>query len=294
MSLFDVFLKVNASFRCPVCGNTDRCLVSKDHPTEPSRGLCVRKQSDDRWGQAGWLWRRGSSDPAPPLDRRCYPGLPPDFDPATCDRFFNLAQYCDLYLNKDAKHHIGHVLGISGYILNRLGMGWSPEHGALTFPMQVLHDYIVGIRLRTLDGIESAIKGSSDGLFIPKGLYFPNQRILICQGVFNTAAVVEMDYYAVGLPSYPAATTALIAYVSNHAPTSLVIMANNDGDAEGAEQLAAKLVPHCPDIRIVRPPARFRDVLEWKRDGAEYPHIEEAIEAADPQRLTNPDHQTTS
>jgi hypothetical protein len=55
MSLLDDFARVSRSRPCPICNHRDWCLVSRDNEADPSRVICARVESRQRFGRAGWL-----------------------------------------------------------------------------------------------------------------------------------------------------------------------------------------------------------------------------------------------
>ena len=141
---------------------------------------------------------------------------------------------------------------------------------------------IIGFRLRTRDGMKSAVNGSRNGLFIPAEIE-PAGGLLICEGPTDAAAGLDLGFSAIGRPSCRGALSLLSDYVRLHHPHEVIIF--GDGDApgrQGAMQLAERLLQYCRVVRVVLPPGGVKDLREWKRMGATRSDLRAAIVSAQP------------
>ncbi|MCC7388527.1 MAG: hypothetical protein IT431_07130 [Phycisphaerales bacterium] len=269
MTLLSSFRRLRRGEPCPVCEHLEWCLVSRDEP--PSRALCKRVESKRRWKDAGWLHilrEKGYSRPRArslviPLRGavRDFGGLATGYSAAA--RPAALARLAD---------HLG-VLPLS---LERLGVGWDGRNWS--FPMSDASGQVRGIRLRTPSGGKLAVRGSLEGLFIPSGLG-DHDRLLVCEGLTDTAAALTLGFDAIGLPSAGAGFRLVVAYAQARRPAAVVVVADNDDPGRrSASGLAATLACSCRDVRVVEPWAK--DLREWLRAGATVADVNEAIARA--------------
>jgi DNA primase len=129
--------------------------------------------------------------------------------------------------------------------------------------------------MRGKDGRKWAIKGSKQGLFIPRGL--DNRKVMfICEGPTDTAAMLDLGFNAVGRPSCMGATDLICELVAGHG--AVAIMADRDGPGmDGAERLAHSLRSIVGRVFVMSPPEGYKDVRAWycggelrKEDALEY------------------------
>jgi hypothetical protein len=184
------------------------------------------------------------------------------------------------------------ALGVTVQSLHSLRVGWSAEHRATTWPMTDAAGAVRGIRLRGTDGRKWSVRGGREGLFIPEGLH-SDQLIVICEGATDAAALVDLDFYAVGRPSCSGGVGLLVELIQCDQPHNVAIIADADVPGQrGARGLAARLCGYVPGgIRIVTPPKGAKDARDWSRLlGSSWEHrrleIQENIEAAPVMTLT--------
>lgn len=263
---------------CPVCGKPDWCLFAgpADFPTAV---ICPRTESDDRRGDAGWLhrlrddewdyrWRRTVRAP-----------------PSVQGDFGDLARQFNEQMSHFAMKELAETLGLTRESLRRLEVGWSGERQAWTFPMSNANGDVVGIRLRLRSGRKLSIKGSREGLFLPGDLK-PNERLLICEGPTDTAAMMDLGFQVVGRPNCNGGVKFVCELVKRLETEAVVCVADSDEPGQrGAERLVSSLMIHCPDVRIVSPPDGVKDARAWKAAGATMDDIAEAIESAAVRKL---------
>jgi hypothetical protein len=275
------FRRVGRGFPCPVCGRTDWCLLSADD----TAAICARSESARRCGDAGWLHR---------LQER--PWKPEQWRtrriPLTAVRGSpDLARLAAQY--REAVDHVRLLqfavgLGLSVPGLCLLGVGWSPEHRAWTFPMTDPEGNVLGIRLRRLSGVKFAVRGGKEGLFIPRDL--PGSCadvLLVCEGPTDTAALLDLGYpCGVGRPSCTGGVKLLVALTLTRKPAEVVIVADRDEPGRrGADNLASVLVGYTPAVRVIAPPTGIKDARAWLQAGASRGDVEQVIEAAPVRRL---------
>lgn len=165
-------------------------------------------------------------------------------------------------------------LGVSEWTMGALMLGWSEEHGAYTFPMRDGDGTIIGIRTRYRNGEKRAIRGSQNGLFIPRGE--PNGELWICEGPTDCAALLTVGFYAIGRPSNTAGHDQLVRYCQRHPKCrDVVILADRDAKPVteqatmmAARELAASLKKLGKRVKMIRPRRGIKDVREWINRGA--------------------------
>ena len=148
------------------------------------------------------------------------------------------------------------LLGLPIEPLQRLGVGWSPEHRATSWPMRDAAGDVIGVRLRCPKTAKKwAVKGSRAGLIYPADLLEVErpERLLICEGPTDAAALLSIGFPVVGVPSAGGGRDLLVALCRRWLPAEVVIVADADGPGLlGAERLADALMIVAP-VRIVSP-----------------------------------------
>jgi phage/plasmid primase-like uncharacterized protein len=124
--------------------------------------------------------------------------------PSTTDtvNYAGLASIFRRSYNPNRLDRFAAELGVSMNSLLRLSVGWSEDHDAWTFPMRNANGKVVGIRLRRPDGRKVSVTGGHEGLFIPRGRdLYPGEPLLIAEGPTDTAALLDLNFMAIGRPS---------------------------------------------------------------------------------------------
>ena len=177
-NLWPKFTKQNP---CPACQRWDWTCRMGD-----KLFICMRASSNRPAKDGGWYHSIGDK-PKPYLPVR-----------KSAPRLID----ADKIIAKSEKHELEALaieLGVSLDSLNALEVGWNSEHQAWAVPMRDGANKIIGIHLRKDDGSKLAIKGSQNGLFIAQkdlvGIPF------IVEGMSNTAALLDMGFWACGRPS---------------------------------------------------------------------------------------------
>ncbi|MDZ4851261.1 MAG: primase-helicase zinc-binding domain-containing protein [Pirellulaceae bacterium] len=167
--------------------------------------------------------------------------------------------------------------------LTRLGVGWSIEHKATTWPMRDDVGGVIGVRLRCPTTARKwALMGSRAGLIYSDDLLSIEslKRLLICEGPSDAAALMSIGFDVVGVPSSGCGGELLDGLCRRMRPAEIVLMADGDDvGIKGMRRLADVLMIVAP-VRIVSPPAGVKDVRAWVVSGADRSVIESAIDAA--------------
>lgn len=224
--LLDDFRRVTKACPCPICEHHDWCLVSRDDP--PSRVICSRTDSKQRWGDAGWLHvLRDDGRPRPRTRSIVIP-----IRAAASDFGGLAAEYRDR-ARPDAVARIAAHLGVSPISLERLGIGWDGRNW--TFPMSEAGGTVLGIRLRTQSGRKFAVKGGKQGLFIPTDLTGVGP-LLVTEGPTDTAAALDLGFDAIGRPSCRGGTRLITELVMRRKTDRVVIVADADVAGRGGRR----------------------------------------------------------
>lgn len=251
------YARVSRARPCPVCGKPDWCMLARDG----SHAICSRVSVGGVFcGEPGWRHTMTNAQPTThPATMREKARLDASGYAVAFERALTPAQA--LACSSD--------LGVSVDSLRRLRMGWCEEHDAPTFPMWE-RGQIVGIRIRKPDGFKFAIRDSSNGFFIPRGLTLFD-TLLIVEGPTDTAAALDMGFDAIGKPNASACTDELIRLLCERRPDLTVFMGENDTpDASGKVAGIDGPMKQCERARnaglravFVLPP-RGKDLREWK------------------------------
>jgi hypothetical protein len=279
-----IWQRVSKRRPCPVCEKPDWCLFAGD-PDNPDAAICARIESPRQCGEAGWLHRLRDDEPAwSPWTRTIRVAVKQMIEGD--GDLGRLARNCAAVMRPADLDRLAVSLGVSPGSLRRLGVGWSARHRAWTFPMRDCAGGVLGIRLRRPDGRKLSVRGGHEGLFIPEGID-AHGLLLVCEGPTDTAALLDLGFFAVGRPSCTGGVALLVERVRCGRPSGVAIVA--DGDApgrRGAESLAAVLVAYAASVRIIAPPAGTKDAREWRRRGATRDDLQAVIDAAAVRRLS--------
>jgi len=246
----------------------------------PTAAICARIESPKCVGTkgAGWLHRLRDDDWRRKLRTRRF-SIDTPAEPAI--NFDALAVECESALGPHRRGLLVKELGVSVESLSRLQVGWSEQHRSYTCPRRDADGKTCGIRLRCIDGSKWAMKGSRQGLFLPR--HSPlGHTLVVCEGPTDTAALLMLCFDAVGRPSCTGGVELLIELLLRHQPHDVAIVADADTPGQhGARDLASRLVGYVPGgVRVVTPPVGVKDAREWMQQRADRLDILNAIEAA--------------
>lgn len=254
---------------------TDWTRVTKDHPCQvcwkndwcgytDTAACCMRISSIHPAHNGGWIHRLSDPIPhptriEPPKDhliRPCFESTWRNW--RTCTE--------PVQIDNLARH-----LGVSTQSLDDIGTAWAWPHSSWAFPMHDGAGKIEGIRLRDSAGHKFAVKGSKQGIFMPKTWPTSPDVALICEGPTDTAAALTLGFLALGRPSCVGCEQEISAAIKLMGIRRVVVVADNDPikanglrpGIEGARKLAAGLrVPN----KTILPPGK--DLREWVKQGA--------------------------
>ena len=266
--------RVSSRSPCPVCGKPDWCGVTAD----ASAACCMRIESAKRLRNGGWLHRQRKRAP---WEREIPARFVVRVHPSRRDMRELAGRYEHAPLRADVER-LAHKLGVSVDSLRRLHIGWDGE--AWTFPMNDGSGNVIGIRRRLPNGRKLSVRGGREGLFVPEGLAGAG-LLLVCEGPTDTAALLTLDFPAVGRPSCHGGVQLLCKFCRGR---GVVVFADGDDPGRvGARILAQALRLYCPVVRVIRPPDDgLKDAREWLRQGATHADVERVIAASEPLQLT--------
>lgn len=268
------YARVTRRQPCPVCGKPDWCLLARDG----SHAVCSRVSVGGVFcGEPGWRHMLGNLTPTTrPVTMREKARIDAGGYAIAFERAITTEQLTQTAID----------LGVSVESLHRLRMGWCTEHDAPTFPMWE-RGQIVGIRIRKPDGSKFAIKDSTNGFFIPRGLAGVGLLVIV-EGPTDTAAALDMGLDAIGKPNASACTDELVRMLVERSPETVVFMGENDApDAMGKVAGIDGPMKQCERARraglnavFVLPP-KGKDLREWStRHGGTQDAIEQIVRNA--------------
>lgn len=264
---------------CVICGHDMWCVLIVDGLDRVVGAICPRVEQGAvrRCGEAGYLFWLGDRAAAPPnrLVARLAPPPPLRADQAELAATFRAAAHPGEFARS---------LGVSAEALHELGIGWCERSRAWSFPMYGPDRRVVGIRLRS-PWRKFAVTGSRQGLFLSAG-FDPAGPLWVCEGESDTAAVLTAKLPAVGRPGCTGGAALLVALVRRHRIPAVVIVSDRDEHERGqsgARDLAGRLAPFCPDVRLLVPP--LKDAREWLKAVATRQDFLDSAGAARPWQL---------
>jgi hypothetical protein len=275
------WLRVSRSRPCAICERPDWCLIA----TDGGAAICARIESQRRIGEAGWLHRLrdGPWRPNRHFVRSVTVG---SATPAHPD-LSAMAAACRSELRPDGLQQLASDLGLSPASLTQLGIGWSSQFRAWTFPMVDAGSNVLGIRLRRPNGFKFSVPGCKDGLFIPKESETDDSPLLIAEGATDVAALWDMGFRALaGRPSCTGGIKLLCELVRRRRRPEVVIIADGDTPGQrGAENLASVVMAYSPGVKVITPPDGIKDARTWLQLGWTRQDVQQAIEKAPVGRL---------
>ena len=203
--------------------------------------------------------------------------------------FAHFASYCHRVMKYGWWSRLEDSLGIPSAGLIRLGVGWSAEHNATTWPMSDESNMVVGVRLRSMrTGRKWSVPGGKAGFFLPKDLSKGMDRLFVTEGATDTAAFLSLGFDCIGRPSCNGAVSIATSIVKRLRPKEVVIVADadiNGAGQRGADSLALALTPVCPRVRIIYPQDEINDARQWVCEGATAEDVMKIVRAAEVRSL---------
>lgn len=261
------FIRVSPRRPCPICGKKKWCTLSADGKV----AYCMNTPNDHPCRNGSFAHRldKPLEIKEPPKAEREYKIHPHEW----ILRVEELKEKCT-----DARcKSLANLLGVSTDSLRQMEVGWIAE-GKYAFPMRDGLLQIVGVRIRQNDGKKYCIRGSQNGLFIPRKV-LPTQStpLLICEGPTDCAAALDIGLDAIGRPSCSGGVEMLKRFLRPKA-RDIIIMADNDKPhirpdgtkwypgQDGAIILANALQGTARSVCIIKPP-KHKDLRQWLQGG---------------------------
>jgi 5S rRNA maturation endonuclease (ribonuclease M5) len=278
--------RVTARRPCPICDKPDWCTISDDG----TLACCMRAKSDHVAGNGGYIHPLTSSVSvryaAPSTDTN----ISPDCDvEALLHRYAEDVEWYQVVL-------LGRQLGVSPQSLESIGVGWSDEHQAYTFPMFSHQNVPIGIRLRSSDGHKWAVSGSRNGILKPRYPLFAERLptanstrfthgksvLVVCEGESDLAVLLDWGIHdAIARPSCSGARSHIRKMCEHNTARYVVIIADNDSPGlDGAFRLQEHLEDASIAIKSVVVLPGEADLRNWKLSGATVADLLERIEQA--------------
>tara|TARA_R100000655_G_scaffold9263_1_gene23226 strand:+ start:8629 stop:9429 length:801 start_codon:yes stop_codon:yes gene_type:complete len=250
---------------CPVCNKFDWCLIA----VNGSAAICPRaeKGSVAYIDGSGWLHKFGD-DTSPKPRLRAAPKPLPEHNSILSVIFDKYRRQMD----KDVLESLSDDLGISSKSLDQMRVGFSKTNHAYAFPMLRSGNRFLGIRFRAKNGSKFAAKGSKQGLFVPSSFTL-SRGILICEGPTDTAAMLDIDFNAIGRASCNSGDRLVKELVRDN-PVAILADADDAGRI-GARRLAKSL----PRSVIIEPDG-CKDARDWVASGVTRDQVLEKIRKA--------------
>ena len=274
------WIRVSQQHRCPICNHADWCLTSADG----TAAICGRVSvgSVKLCGEAGYLHRLSKPPASWRLQARhvVIPAAPADVT--------DLA--LTYHAAADRQGHFDRLadeLGLSVESLRRFRVGWCPDEDCSTWPMSDAAGRIIGINRRFQNGSKRIMPGHKAGLYLPDDLLIASDSTLVaCEGGTDAVAGRDLGLQCVGRFSCTHGAKLLVELVKAQRPSLVVIVADGDGPGRrGADSLAVAVVPYVPGLKVVEPPAPFKDLRAWRQGGAALPDVKHLIAGVEPRRL---------
>jgi len=265
------YLPCTKARRCPICGRGDWCLIANDRVT----AICPRtpQGAARQAGDAGFVHV---------IDQHAYDAnavakrhTPPPPTPVVLDWEPTVAKY-ERNLSADQLHSLAVKLRVRAMSLAGLRIGYSHQYDAFTFPMYDHANKIIGIRVRNIRGDKWSATGSRNGLFVPTFDWSTIEEVWVVEGPTDTAAMLSMDFYAIGRPACNVAVPMTCQFLRGK---RVVIVSNYDEakcrpdgsvffpGQEGTATLADALIGTAKEVRVIYP-RKGKDVRQWKQQGA--------------------------
>lgn len=239
---------------CPVCEHLHRdpswCLIDK------ARGLaiCPRVASKRKCGDAGWLHRMDGGAVGG-LDVRVKPRAQPPAD--FSDRWLQAFRRT----TAESVAALAQRLGLPVPYVRMVPQG--REGGAWVFPMTDGTD-VVGLKVRTEDGLKVCAKGSRLGVIVPTAFMPDAPELWVTEGESDLMAAVGA--FGVNAVARPGCTSCTRIISRMAAGRHLIVLADNDGPGIDGAQRLVQACANAKSATVLAPPAK--DVRDWVKRGA--------------------------
>lgn len=250
-------IRVSQEYPCPVCGKPDWCLRDR----EGHKAYCMRIEQGSHHS---FIFQDGNVCYVHYLDVKHKAKRIP-WIKITHDKKYaiNWEALQEFYV-KSAPDSM-----VKKYKLAEIafGRGWDSE--AITYPMYNSDFEIVGMSRRFSDNKKCVVKGSTPGLFMPTKNYRLSKWVLICEGLSDAIAGLELGFMSIGKFNCNTCSGDILRLFdlawSKKVP---IIIADNDKPGiRGAEKLQILLLEKIKKSSIVIiPPFGTKDLQDWKKN----------------------------
>ncbi|MBB3210613.1 phage/plasmid primase-like uncharacterized protein [Rhodopirellula rubra] len=182
--------------------------------------------------------------------------------------FDDLARQFFCEMSRERRESLAKRLSVESRTLVRLRVGYSEQGQATTWPMVDSGGRCIGIRMRGHDGNKWSFSGGRGGLFVPDGIATSIDRLFICEGPTDAAALLSIGLPAIGRPSCQGAMPATVNFVRRIGCHDVAIVADHDEAGQnGATRLARLLVTVANTVRIITPGSPGDDARKFIAEG---------------------------
>lgn len=253
------WIRVSRKMPCRICQKPDWCLAGSDGEW----ACCMRVVSERPFkfadGSEGYLHRVNGEPIAIPERHE---------EPAPFVDFQRLLEGWLRQTPIGLVRQFAKSISVTYESLVLMSAAWAVGYGAWAFPMKDGFGNTIGIRLRKPDGSKFAVRGSHQGLFVPR--CEPEATCYIAEGPTDVAALLSMKVYAIGRPNCSGGVNHMVDTIKRLGIKRCVVCADNDGPGmHGGVSLTDHLpVPSvvitlpCKDMREYVGIGGDRDLLE--------------------------------
>lgn len=234
---------------CPICHKPDWCRVSEDGKF----AICSRVPI---YSQGGTLHKLSKKIDYRKLDVN--PITKKKYQPINWNKIQNL--YSQAITPKQIQK-FGQAKGLSYDSLVSLGIGFDDMF--YTFPLYDCDFLMVGIQRQNLEGKKLMVKGSHNGIFLPRALDI-NSALFVTEGASDCAAALDLGLNAIGKLNNTSGNK-IVEKIVNKFQLDTYIIADNDKNRagqNGAFELAKLIRRNGMRVKIIIPPCN--DLREWK------------------------------
>lgn len=262
------YRRVSHGRPCAVCGKDHWCRFGV-HADGRVVSLCNRIASDRpaRGEGGGWLHHDTAGRPA----AFRLASAKPEARKLSSAELTIMHQQFVVDLLPARRATLAEQLHVSDASLRALGIGWSVDRRAFTFPMRSANGTLVGIRLRHADGSKTCWTGSRLGIVFPNFGQKGNPHgltdvLLVAEGESDAAAAaLDLGFAAIGRPGCGVCAADVLAYVGIIRPPRVVLLADADEPGQrGAHALARRLAAAGHACRVLTLPDGAKDLRAWK------------------------------
>lgn len=252
MSLFQ---RVSRRNPCPICHAPDWCQFG-------DRAMkCMRVQSEHPCEQGGWwhFYDKGFAEKA----RDFIPSRTPP------PRSINAGSLMLGWMERTMPESVTGLaadLGVTELSLNSVGVAWAAEYNAWAFPMKDGEGKTIGIRLRNAAGFKWAVRGSSQGIFIPDSEFNdPTRTVFLPEGPTDTAACLSLGLWAIGRPNCLTGAEQITTALKRIGAKRVVVVADNDSLKKRPD--GSEFRPGYDGARALQKSLKMKSIL-WHPPGA--------------------------